>query len=177
MRYARALFSYSLEKKGEDQVFAEMKILADIFAKEKKFRVALDNPVLSTKDKLKLIKAVFNNKLSDVSTKFIELVLHQKREYLLQRMSLVFMDLYRKYKNISVGRLITASQVDAKLVEKIKQLVLLKQAGTVEFTTEVDPSIDGGFILFFDTYRLDASISTQLKKIKEQLLSKNKKVA
>lgn len=177
MRYARAMFDYALEKHVEDQVFSEMKILATNLDKEKRFRVALDNPVLNTNDKLKLIKSTFGKGVSDALVKFIELVLHQKREYLLQRMSLVYMDLYRRYKNISVGRLITASPVDKSQIDKIKQLVLLKETGSVEFTAEIDPSIDGGFILFFDTYRLDASISTQLKKIKEQLLSKNKRIA
>lgn len=177
MRYARAMFDYALEKHVEDQVFSEMKTLATNLDKEKRFRVALDNPVLNTNDKLKLIKSTFEKEVSDAFVKFIELVLHQKREYLLQRMSLVYMDLYRRYKNISVGRLITASPVDKSQIDKIKQLVLLKETGSVEFTAEIDPSIDGGFILFFDTYRLDASISTQLKKIKEQLLSKNKRIA
>ena len=32
MRYARALFSYALEKKAEDTIFSEMKILSENLA-------------------------------------------------------------------------------------------------------------------------------------------------
>lgn len=177
MRYARALFDYSLENKAEDQVFAEMKKVAASFANEQKLRVALDNPVLNTKDKLELIKLAAGEKVSDVFVKFITLVLSQRREDHLQRMSLVYLDLYRKYKDISVGRLITAYPLNENVVDKIKQLVQQKKSGTIEFVTEVDPNIDGGFVLYIDTYRLDASIATQLKNIKQQLLDKNKKIA
>ena len=103
--------------------------------------------------------------------------MHQKREKHLQTISLGYLDLYRNYKNISVGKLITACPVDQATVDKIKQLVLLKKTGVVDFVTEVDPTIEGGFVLYIDTYRLDASVASQLKHIKNQLLSRNKKVA
>lgn len=177
MRYARALFEYSLEKKMEEKVFAEMKNLAASLAGEQKLRAALDNPVLNTKDKLELIKLAAGKEVSDVFVRFISLVLAQRREDHLQRMSLVYLDLYREYKNISVGRLITAYPIKTEVVDKIKYLVQQKKSGTIEFITEVDPDITGGFILYIDTYRLDASIATQLKNIKQQLLDKNKKIA
>lgn len=177
MRYARALFEYSLEKQTEDKVFAEMKNLAASLAGEQKLRVALDNPVLNTKDKLELIKLAAGKDVSEVFVRFASLVLAQRREDHLQRMSLIYLDLYREYKNISVGRLITAQPIKAEVVDKIKHLVQQKKSGTIEFITEVDPDITGGFVLYIDTYRLDASIATQLKNIKQQLLDKNKKIA
>lgn len=177
MRYARALFDYAKDNQMEDKVFAEMKSLVANFTQERKFRVALDNPVLSVNDKLNLIKLAAGNDVSDVFVQFIKLVLDRRREDHLQRMGLMYLDLYRNYKNISVGKLITATPVDSAVIEKIKQLVHQKKSGTIDFVTEVDPSIDGGFILFIDTYRLDASIASQLKNIKQQLLSKNKKIA
>jgi F-type H+-transporting ATPase subunit delta len=48
-------------------------------------------------------------------------------------------------------------------------MVELKTNGTVEFNTEVDPSIIGGFILEYDTYRLDASVKHKLQTILSQL--------
>jgi F-type H+-transporting ATPase subunit delta len=41
--------------------------------------------------------------------------------------------------------------------------------GTVEFETEVDADIIGGFILEYDTYRMDASVKTRLNTILSQL--------
>ncbi len=177
MRYARALFSYALEKKAEDTIFSEMKILSENLASSSQLRATLDNPVLSTREKLELIKLAVGETVSDVFVRFIQLVLHQRRENHLQTISLVYLDLYRKYKNISVGKLVTACPVDDTTINKIKQLVKQKEEGTIEFVTEVDPKLGGGFILYIGTYRLDASVASQLSRIKSQLMSKNKKIA
>ena len=177
MRYARALFSYALENKAEDTIFSEMKILSENLASSSRLRATLDNPVLSTREKLELIKLAVGETASDVFVRFIQLVLHQRRENHLQTISLVYLDLYRKYKNISVGKLVTACPVDDTTINKIKQLVKQKEEGTIEFVTEVDPKLGGGFILYIGTYRLDASVASQLSRIKSQLMSKNKKIA
>ncbi|NDW10615.1 F0F1 ATP synthase subunit delta [Dysgonomonas sp. 520] len=175
-RYARALFEYASDKRMEDTVFNEMKRLYAAFDGENNLRTILDNPVLLNSDKFELIKTAAGGKVSDIFERFIDLVLHQRREFQLQSICLVYMDLYRDHKNISVGRLVTASAIDKTTEDKIKRLVNTKQGGTLEFETLVDPKIDGGFILYIDTYRLDASVATQLKKIKEQLLRKNKSI-
>ena len=52
---------------------------------------------------------------------------------------------------------------------KMKQMVESRTQGTVEFQTEIDPEIIGGFILEYDTYRMDASVQSQLRNILTQL--------
>ena len=46
----------------------------------------------------------------------------------------------------------------------------------MELQTEVDPSIEGGFIFDINDFRLDASIATQLKKVKQQFIDKNRRI-
>jgi F-type H+-transporting ATPase subunit delta len=48
-------------------------------------------------------------------------------------------------------------------------MVESKTNGTVEFETEVDPDIIGGFILEYDTFRMDASVKSKLNTILTQL--------
>lgn len=177
IRYARALFSYALKQKAEEIIFVEMQKLITVFEKVPEFKIAIDNPVMSLKDKLTLIKNAVGSDVSDLFNRFIELVLDRNREDHLYRIALTFQDLYRKHKNITVGRLITATSFDNSVIEKIKKVVQKGHPSDVEFVTEIDPKIGGGFILFIDTYRLDASVATQLKNIKKQLLDSNKRIA
>ena len=51
----------------------------------------------------------------------------------------------------------------------MRQKVESRTQGTVEFQTEINPDIIGGFILEYDTYRMDASIQNQLRNILTQL--------
>ena len=46
-----------------------------------------------------------------------------------------------------------------------RRMVESKTQGTVEFETEVNPDIIGGFILEYDTYRMDASVKSKLNNI------------
>ena len=51
----------------------------------------------------------------------------------------------------------------------MRKMVESRTNGTVEFATEVNPDIIGGFILEYDTYRMDASVKTKLNSILSQL--------
>ncbi|MBR2253895.1 MAG: F0F1 ATP synthase subunit delta, partial [Prevotella sp.] len=59
--------------------------------------------------------------------------------------------------------------VSDAMEQKMRKMVESRTNGTVEFSTEVDPDIIGGFVLEYDTYRLDTSVKAQLNKILKQL--------
>jgi len=178
MRYARALFEFALDKKAEDKLFSEMKNVSMAISGNKGLRNALENPVLENEDKYSLIKAAAGSSASDEFLRFAKLLLDKRRENHLQEISLLYLDLYRAYKRIKVGKLVTAYPVDSSVIDKMKQLLQVKQGGDsiLEFDSVIDPDIDGGFILYIDTYRLDASVATQLRKIKQQLINRNSRV-
>ena len=102
--------------------------------------------------------------------KFLDLVLEHKREAYFQTISLVYQDVYRKAKNIVVGRLETAQEVSKADKDKLKAIVEEKTNANVEFVTNVNPELIGGFLLQVGTYQLDASVSSQLRIIKDSLL-------
>jgi len=52
----------------------------------------------------------------------------------------------------------------------VKAMVEKKTHGSVEFNTEVNPDLIGGFILEYDTYRMDASIQRKLRDIRNTLI-------
>jgi F-type H+-transporting ATPase subunit delta len=86
------------------------------------------------------------------------------------------MDLYRAKEKIGVGRLITAVPVDSETEERIRNATGKAMQVRMELSTEVDPSIDGGFIFDYNGYRLDACVATQLKRLKQQLIEKNRRI-
>jgi len=71
--------------------------------------------------------------------------------------------------------LVTASPLSAETEDRMKEMLMKDKEGTLEFKTAVDPEILGGFIFGIDTYRLDASVATQLKRVKTQFMDKNRK--
>ena len=107
--------------------------------------------------------------MSDITKRLIDLVLKEGRENMMQFIANSYITLYRQQKNITRGKLTTAVAVTPATEQKMRRMVESRTNGTVEFKTEVDPDIMGGFILEYDTYRLDTSVKSQLNNILKQL--------
>lgn len=169
VRYARALLKAAVEAGTENEVYREMQTLAESFIAVPEFKSAVDNPMLPKDNKRELIVTACGRKVSAMVETFIALVLKEDREDVLQFISNSYITLYRQYKNIIRGKLTTAVPVSDATQQKMKAMVESKTKGTVEFETEVNPDIIGGFVLEYDTYRLDASVQSQLRGILSQL--------
>lgn len=63
----------------------------------------------------------------------------------------------------------TATVVTPAIEQKLRKLVESKTNGTVEFEAATNPDVIGGFILEYDTYRLDLSVKSRLNAILSQL--------
>lgn len=169
VRYARALLKAATAAQLEDSVSHDMTTLAKSFVDVPQLRQAIDNPMLSKDKKRGLLATAAGGKAVGLTLTFIDLVLKEDRECLIQFMANSYVTLYRKQKNIIRGKLTTAVAVSPDTELKMRQMVEKKTKGTVEFETEVNPDIIGGFILEYDTYRLDASVQSQLRSILTQL--------
>lgn len=169
VRYARALLKSATELKLEDQVYKEMQTLSRSFLEVPELRFTIDNPMLSKDKKLKLIVTACGENACELTKKFVALVLKEDREKTLQFMAASYITLYRQQKNIIRGSLTTAAPVSKDTEDRMRRMVESKTKGTVEFKTEVDPNIIGGFILEYDTYRMDASVKSKLNKILTEL--------
>lgn len=178
MRYAKALIAYAEEREAEDKLYKELVTLVHSFQTVKGFTAAIDNPVLDANEKFRLIctAAAGNQKPSEEFDRFIRLVMKERREPYLQFMSLMYLDLYRKKKHIGVGKLISAVPVNKATEERIRSTAAHILHAHMELETVVDPSIEGGFIFDINDYRLDASILTQLKKVRQQFIDKNRRI-
>lgn len=178
MRYAKALIQYAQDKGAEDRLYEEFGTLSYCFRAQPALRDALDNPIVSSEDKLALacVAADGKQESSEEFIRFIRLILKNNRETYLQFISLMYLDLYRKLKHIGVGKLTTAVPVDKATEERIRSAAAHVLHAKMELETVIDPSIEGGFIFDINDYRLDASISTQLKRVKQQFIDKNRRI-
>lgn len=169
VRYARALLKCSVDAKLEDKVYSEMQTLAQSYISVPELKFTIDNPMLSKENKAMLLKTAAGGDVSQLTESFINLVIKEDRESVMQFMANSYITLYRKQKNIIRGKLTTAAAVTPAVEQKMRQLVENNTNGTVEFETEIDPDIIGGFVLEYDTYRMDASVKTRLNTILSQL--------
>ena len=146
VRYARALLKSATDTNIEDTVYANMQLLAKSYMEVPALRHTIDNPMLAKEKKLMLLETAVGGDSASPLTK-------------------AFIALYRKQKNVIRGKLTTAVAVAPETEQKMRHMVESRTKGIVEFETEVDPEIIGGFVLEYDTYRMDASVKSKLNSI------------
>ena len=170
MRYAKALLLFANEAGVAKQVYQEALTLRKSFREVPALRHAMEKPVMTRDNKQHVLEQAAGGTITVQMQKFITLVLKEKREKFLMYINQSFIDLYRKQEKIRVGKLTTEE------VERIRQIVVDKAGGTAEFATKVDPNIEGGFIFEINTYRLNASVADQMRRIKQQFIEKNRRI-
>ena len=169
VRYARALLKCSTEAGKEDVVYKEMTTLAESYLNVAELRRVVAGPTVSKETKAKVLTAAAGGNVSEITERLISLILKEGREDLAQFIANSYITLYRQQKNITRGKLTTAVPVSPDVQKKMLQMVEGRTKGNVEFVTEVNPDILGGFVLEYDTYRLDTSVKTQLNNIQKKL--------
>ena len=173
-RYAKALYKLAVERGNAEKVYLEMKTVADSFASNPGLQKVLSNPYVSREDKEKLLLTAAGDMVEDDYRSFVKLILDRKRAAFAHLMALAYCDLYRKEMKIARVRIITASNLDDTMLQKLRAIVSKAYPGmTLEFSHEVDPELIGGFVIDVDGQRLDASISNEIEQLRLKLLRSN----
>jgi len=169
VRYAKALFQSASEKKILDQVYKDMELVSDT-CKLDDFQYMLAVPTLQVSQKVKVVGSIFSKVLSETSLSMINLVIKNKREVYLAGIARNFSDLYRKDQGIRSASLVTAIPVDDEAIKGIREMIKKAYNSEVELTASVDEDVIGGFVLTIEDMQYDASVASNLRKMKKQLL-------
>jgi len=172
-RYAKALYEYAKEVGLDKQVYSNIKNFIQNFARHPEIKRVLDNPVIHLEVKRKLLIAAVGKDVCSAFIRFIDLLIQNKREGSVLLIALKFRDIYREQNNIYFVKLTTVTPWKADSIEKVRNIILHGQPGTVEFHYVVDESLIGGFVIEYDSNLLDASVLGQLKQIRKKLVEKN----
>ncbi len=170
MRYAKAFFLMAKEKKMLQVLIDDVQKVIEVCSWSREFILLLESPVITSSKKEELISEIFNKEINPLTLNFLLLITRNKREDQIPGICRNFLDLTRKEQNIRSALLITASGLPPGITDKIKIQIEKELNAKVELSSKVDPEIIGGMILRIDDKQYDSSVSTQLRKIKHQLL-------
>jgi len=170
VRYAKALFELAKESGELEKVRTDMEVILDVCKTSPEFRDFLNNPVISDAEKSRAFESVFKNSLQKVTNNFFRLLARNKRESALLIICMNFLDFYMKEKHIKRAKLTTSQPVSDSVVNKLRQAIKVELNSDALIETHTDASIIGGFILRIDDLQYDASIVSQLKIIKQELM-------
>ncbi|HJU45154.1 MAG TPA: ATP synthase F1 subunit delta [Chitinophagaceae bacterium] len=168
-RYAKSLIDLAIEKGQLETVYKDMLYLQAVCRNSREFVNVLRSPVIKADKKEKILEAVTNGNIGELTKTFNRLMVNKGRESSLPEIADAFIDSYNKIKGISKVKLTTAQPVSEELknsiIGKIKSTTPMQN---VELETVADEALIGGFVLEFNNNLVDASIARDLKDIKKQ---------
>ncbi len=170
VRYAKAFFTLAKEKQLNTELRMDAGLVSSVCASSSDFILLLESPVVKISQKVKAIRSIFEGKINVLSLNFLVLITENKREKNIPGIFRNLEDLYRQEEGIRSATLTSARPLPDRIVQEIQKVLEDEFKAKVELSQKVDDELIGGFILRVDDTQYDASISTQLKKIKEQLL-------
>ena len=171
-RYAKALYKVGVERGCDKRLYSLMQNLTAAAAADPGLQKAVANPFVTETDKAALLTTAAGAEAKDTAfADFVALLRRNRRVDMACAIAAAYVAYYRSQHNIRSVRVVSAAPLDSALLARIKALVEAHLHGaSMEFSTSVDPSLIGGFIVNIDNESLDASLSRQLKELRQSLL-------
>ncbi|MGB2698275.1 MAG: F0F1 ATP synthase subunit delta [Candidatus Zixiibacteriota bacterium] len=168
-KYAAALFKSAKKEKIADIVLEDYRSIMKIFKENPPFKGLLEAPQLSEKDKKKLLKDLFEGKISEVLLSFLTLLVDKKRIQYLFDIFPEFEKSVKEDQGIVLAEVTTAIPLDDALSQNLKRKLEIKTQKKIEMVEKVDPGIIGGVTVILGDKVIDQSIKYQLGQLREKI--------
>jgi F-type H+-transporting ATPase subunit delta len=169
-RYAKSLLDLAKEKGEIEAVNNDMKLLAEVCNSNHDLRLLLGSPIISNDKKLAILKRVFSGKISALSMSFFDVISRKGRESHLESIAVEFTRLYKEHKGIQTAIVTSAVGLDEKLRDQVYKMIKESLNSEIELIEKVDKDLIGGFILRVGDKQYDASISRDLRLMRQELI-------
>ena len=167
-RYAQSLLELAEERNSTDAVLKDMEYLISATNESRDFHVFLNSPIINSTKKNSILDKVFEN-FQELSMSFIHLITKNRREMLLPLIAEEYSAKVNEMRGIVPVSITSATALDAKVKADILDKLEKGIDGTIELNEQVDADLIGGFVVRMGDTRIDASVSNQLKELKQRL--------
>ncbi len=168
-RYAKSIMDLAIELNKLEEVCQDMILFSKVAASHHGFLMMLKSPVINEDKKIKILEAIFSDKVDELSLRFFRITVQKRREYYLPKIANAFLDQYNVLNSITKIKLTTASPLGDSLQKEIGQIVMeASEVKEIDLSLEVDKKIIGGLILQYEDKLYDASISAKLEELQKE---------
>lgn len=164
--YASSLF-YNIKSEGDRQkVLEQISAFNEVLLHSKDLRLVLYSPLVSKRDKIKLIENLVNKlKLKEIISRFFKIIVKNSRFEILESVVDEYKKLLNESKGVKLVTLEVAVNPHKKIVNMIREYLENKLRKTVEFNVVKNESLIGGVVIKHDSMLYDYSIAGALERV------------
>lgn len=167
-RYAKALLDLAIENNKIEIILTDMKAIHAAFEETREFQLFLNSPIIDSAKKSMIIKELFPQ-FDAITSSFVSLVVQNRREGILPAIAAAFFTQLNAHLGIIPMTIVSATKLDDKTKAAIVAKIQGSVTGSLEVNEKIDAKILGGFIVKMGDTQIDASVSNQLRKLKQGL--------
>lgn len=170
--YAQALFELAVEENKTALFLEETLGLLEVIRTNAEFGQFMNHPKIPKEDKLKVVRNVFENKVSKELVGFLVTIVEKDRYTEIEAILSEFISAVKEYSNIGTAYVTTAIALDNKEKQDIEsRLLATTKYKTIECVYNVDKDLIGGMVIKMGDRVVDSSIRTKLDKLQRELLA------
>ena len=164
--YAEAFLQVVDDSNQTDEVVSQVREILSLMNDSAELEKNLSSPVLEKDVKKEIIIKLFSEKINNSLLNFLKLLSDRQRIGILVPILERFLELYRENSNIALATVTSAVELSESQKDLIKQKIS-EIAGTdkLELVTKTDSTLIGGFVASVGSKVIDASLSSQIRKL------------
>jgi F-type H+-transporting ATPase subunit delta len=163
--YADALFAVAKENGKLDLIREQLGAFADALDEHRDLAVFFFSPYFSSAEKRDGLERAISGADPELMN-FLELLIDKHRMPVIFRVRRRFEELWAEENKRLEVHLVSAVELDPKVVEELGKEIERRTGRTVDLESEVDDGILGGLVLRVGNVVLDASIRNKLEKLR-----------
>jgi len=169
VRYSKALFLSARERGMIKEVRDDMLFVLKL-SKMADVRDVIESPIITNEKKRQIMSALFKEYVSEISLGLINLTVNNNRESFLPGIARSYIDLADTHEGITKVTLKTSVEISEKNRKRFIEIIERDMDTKADLEEIVDKEIAGGYILKAEDLYVDASLKTQLRKIRNELI-------
>lgn len=167
-RYAKALLELAQDQNKLEVIESNMLAIIKTSNESNDFQVFLNSPLIKVDKKIDVLNKLFSD-FDSTSLSFIALITNNGRERLITEIAKSFITQLKELRGIVPVSITSAKPLDSNTRESIIGKISSTIKGTLEVEELVDNDLIGGFIVRMGDKQIDASVASQLKRMKQEL--------
>lgn len=168
--YGEALFELAVEKHIEAAMLEEVTALQEILKSNPELEVLMNNPKVSREERAQILKAIFENKISNDLYSFLMILVDKNRYNEIDSILAYFIERTRENQGIGTAYVVTAIELDAVQKKQIEDKLLASTTyKKIDVIYSVDSSLIGGMTIRIKDRVVDSSIKSKLERMERDL--------
>jgi F-type H+-transporting ATPase subunit delta len=173
-RYAKSILEVALDKKADlDRIGKELEAFEDLLERESALDTALGAPTIPVAKRVSLLEAVLASaKFAPETLNLLRLLVKNERVPLAPFVAESYRRRVLEHKRIQPGEIVSAHPLSADQKKRLAGQLGQALGKSMDLSYRTDPAILGGVVVRVGNRVFDASVTTQLRRFKEDALSR-----